>query len=262
MKTTQLLASGLIVRQDIEDSVRLVFFETGYEGWEYGSDGGTSFVINYSGNIYALTAKHVVKNFKWEQLVITKKKVGKEGEDVAKISAVFYPSLPIKAAEGTDVVDIAVIELTNDVNFFKDSAYIVDDKTIGTSKVGDKLYVSGSLKEKSSYLGEIEPGFCQLDFIDNGASKWGDAFVREATAKYDNPPFESLDGLSGSPVFNVTQNKLSGMAIRGKLDKQSAQLFYIDIFDIYKVLESIKSGNLKAEYLKKVEKPIEAMRKV
>jgi hypothetical protein len=65
----------------------------------------------------------------------------------------------------TDIVDICVIEFADDIpsGFFKGSAYIIDDKTVATSKPGHVLQVVGVLKDKSStILPGISMGFCRL----------------------------------------------------------------------------------------------------
>ena len=53
-KIEQRLSTGITVRQDFKDSVRFVFFWTGFEGWEYATHGGTAFVVNFRGRPFAL----------------------------------------------------------------------------------------------------------------------------------------------------------------------------------------------------------------
>ena len=97
MKRTQVLASGITIRQDFTKAVRLVLFETGFDGWEYGTHGGTAFVINYEGKVYAVTCQHIRKDFQWRQLVVANTKYG---EQIAGIHAVYHASKPRESAAG------------------------------------------------------------------------------------------------------------------------------------------------------------------
>jgi hypothetical protein len=112
MKTSQVLASGITIRQDIRDAVRAVLFETGFEGWEYATHGGTLFVVNYQGKVYGVTCAHVLKDFNWNQLVVTDRKTG---TGIAGLKTVCYPSSPRDAAVDADILDVAVIEFADDI---------------------------------------------------------------------------------------------------------------------------------------------------
>src|SRR6266852_9221072 len=71
MKITQTLRSGIALQQDFRDSVRFVMFETGLEGWEYATHGGTAFVVNFHGKLFGLTCRHCFGDFDWRQLSLT-----------------------------------------------------------------------------------------------------------------------------------------------------------------------------------------------
>ena len=151
MRVTQRLSSGLIIRQDFRTSARFVFYDTGYAGCEYATHGGTLIVVLYKGKPYALTCLHIRKDFKWEQLVVTDKRTGSKAAGLKSIS---YPSRPKDAAVDTDILDIAVVEFSDDVNapFFDDAPYVLDSKTIARSSVGDILLAYGALKENSQIV--------------------------------------------------------------------------------------------------------------
>lgn len=71
MKTTQVLSSGLTVRQDFDEAVRAVFYQTEYEEFFYATHGGTLFFANFRDRIYGLTCKHVFGDFEPGKLFIT-----------------------------------------------------------------------------------------------------------------------------------------------------------------------------------------------
>ena len=150
MKRTQFLASGLTIRQDFRDCVRMVFFDTEDETWQYATHGGTAFVVSFQGRPYAFTCRHVLRGFEWQQLVITDAKFG---GSIAGLKSIAYASDAREGAIETDILDVAVVEFAPDVgiNFFKDSAYLLDLATVATSRAGDALFAAGALKEKRNW---------------------------------------------------------------------------------------------------------------
>src|SRR5688572_1867050 len=186
MQVTQQLSSGLIIRQDFRTSARFVFFDTGYAGWEYATHGGTLFVVLYKGKPYALSCLHVRKDFEWEQLVVTDKRIGSKAAGLKSIS---YPSRPKDAAVDTDILDIAVVEFSDDVDgaFFGETPYLLDPKTIASSAVGDILHAYGALKE-NSHIEErsISQAFALLEINDNTDISH-DPILRRAIGKFDKP---------------------------------------------------------------------------
>jgi hypothetical protein len=251
MTTSQVLASGITIRQDIRDAVRAVLFETGFEGWEYATHGGTMFIVNYEGRVYGVTCAHVLKDFSWNQLVVTDRKTGSKR---AGLKTVGYPSSPRGAAVDTDILDVAVIEFADDVgaDFFCDTAYIIDEKTARTSSIGDNLRVAGVMKTGTKIDDRtIAPQFCVLEFSDQGALS-GDPTLRQAIGKYAAPPFGDIVGISGSPVFNITANALCGMVVRGGMQEDTCTISYIDIFDIQKLIHAIHGEKSETDYRKTV----------
>lgn len=253
MRVTQTLSSGLIVRQDFRDAVRFVFFETGLDYWQYATHGGTMFVVCFETSYYAITCRHVVKEpgFRWSQLVVTNSKAGNQ---IAGIKSVYYPSDPKDAAIGTDILDVAVVQFNeeNGSAFFKDCAYILDERTIATSKPGDVLHVAGALKTPSEITETgIAPIYCLLELSDV-TSTGHDPTLRTAFGKYAMPEFSDVVGLSGSPVFNVTSGALCGMVARGGMNGDECTLHYIDIFDIMQLLRAIGCGKSQTYYRKTI----------
>lgn len=259
MRVTQTLASGLFIRQDFRDAVRFVFFDTGHDAWQYATHGGTMFVVRFGGSNYALTCKHVLQDFDWRQLVVTNEKGGTK---IAGLKAVFYPSQPKGAAVDSDILDVAVVQFSDDIgsDYFNDRAYILDAGTTATSRPGDVVHVAGALKSPSAITEDkIAPIYCLLELADNTSSS-ADPTLRSAFGKYKNPEFSDVVGLSGSPVFNVSKEALCGMVVRGGMSNDECILRYIDTFDIMQLLGAIEKGLTETHYKKTVIK-IEAFAK-
>jgi hypothetical protein len=122
---------------------------------------------------------------------------------------------------------------------------------VRTSSIGDDLQVAGVLKAATQIEEEIiAPQFCLLGFSDNGGSE--DPTLRQAIGVYENPSFEEVVGISGSPVFNVTMNALCGMVVRGGLQENKCTIWYMDIFDVIKLLQAIYNGEMKTDYKKTI----------
>ena len=206
-KREQVLTSGLTIRQDFRGGARMVFFDTGLDGWRYATHGGTAFVVNFQGRPYVFTCRHVLQDFEWRQIVITERKFG---HLVPGLKSVSYPSRPQGDAMEAEVLDVAAIKFSEDITpaFFGDTAYLLDRGTVETSATGDRLRVAGALKVESE-IDEtvIAPVYCLLKFTDAGNST-NDPTMRCAVAKFADPEFASLTGLSGAHVFNETGNAL------------------------------------------------------
>jgi len=259
MRVTQTLASGTVIRQDFRTAARFVFFDTGEKHWQYATHGGTLFLVQYKGRQYGLTCRHVLKDFEWHQLVVTDQR---QGRQVAGLRSVAYPSQPRDEAVDTDILDVAVIEFSDEVGagFFKDAAYILDEKTMATSTVGDTLHVAGALKSKSEITEDtIAPIYCLLEMADNTATG-NDPTLRRAIGKFDKPEFEDVVGLSGSPVFNVTQRALCGMVVRGAMNEEVCTLWYVDMFDIAKLLTAVHENRTDTYYRKQITRIVRSER--
>lgn len=247
-RVKQTLASGVIIRQDFQTSVRFVFFDTGDAFWPYATHGGTLFVVNYRGKPYGLTSRHILQDFNWNDIVITNKR---HGDKIAGITAVYYPSEPKRDAVDTDLLDVAVIRFSAEITptFFEgDECYIVDDGTVVVSKAGDTLLVSGALKEKSQITEElIAPNYCLLELQDV-VQNTSDPTLRSCVGKFNNPEFSDVLGLSGSPVFNVTRSALCGLVVRGALKDNVCCLWYVDFCDIMQLLKAVHAGCAEASF--------------
>ena len=116
----------------------------------------------------------------------------------------------------------------------------------------DKLQVNGVLKDLTVIEGDkIAPNFGRLDFEDFGNNS-ADPALRSAFARFDAPKFQTLTGLSGSPVFNLTTKRLCGVVVRGNLTGADARIHYVDIYDVTQILTAIVEEKPYANYKKTV----------
>jgi hypothetical protein len=241
--------------------VQPVFFQTDYDEFLYATDGGTLFLVRFKGKIYGITARHVFtgNGFEPKRLFVTREKYAKKGTPPAPVTGFYYPSAPHGAAAGTDIRDLCVIEFDKDMadDFFMASPYDMDRLPVGTSEVGHSLAIYGVLKEKTTIIhadegaGDMVVGYCQLEYGDTTTAT-RDAVLREAKAEFLAPAFNSITGISGSPVYDKTARKLCGMVMRGGMNGTKSNIRFIDMFDIVKFLEGISSGATGTDYEKVV----------
>ena len=233
---------------------RMPFFETGYDGWDYATPGGTVFLVEVEGKPYAITASHVSRDFTWKNLCLTD---AKHGREIAGLNAVHYASDLIGDAEGTDFGDITVIEFSDDVttDFFA-QLYPLNATTTGQAETGNALIAYGCPKQMSQIDERtIKPVFAALGFEDTGPHAH-DAFLRTAEARWADPVLTSLAGMSGGPIFNNTKDVLSGVMIRDGISSQHASAKFIDIEDVMQLIGAIRSGKSGMTYRKTVKHPV------
>lgn len=255
MPVTQHLKSGLTIRQDFRDAARLVFFATDDADLPFWSPGGTAFVVNYQSRPYVVTCKHILDQAQLgAEPVITDQKFGRTPIKAAFVHGVRDPTGEILDA---DMGDVAVIDFADEVSaaVFSDTAYLVDEGTIGTSDLGHTLLVHGTLRERCQISQtEISPHFATFEFEDLGATS-EDPYIRTAHAKFAAIDLNGLAGLSGSPVFDNRLGSLCGMVVRGGLSADGAsRIHYVDFSDILKLIESVRVGELRVSYTKDVKR--------
>jgi hypothetical protein len=232
------------MQQDIKAAVRMALFQSDFEEWPY-SFGGTLFIVNFKGRCYGLTCYHVIGNEGANHLFVPADHIPAIGATHAPIRGVAR----VKDRE-SEIQDIAVISFTDDISpeFFGGTAYVVDQSTVGTSDAAHRLKVYGFLSTRT-YVDydakSIMVGYCDLQFHDLGRTS-SDPFIRQALATYVRHNLDSLDGISGAPVFDETTRRLCGMAVRAGLNDQGkATLWYIDISHIVRLVEAVHTGSTK-----------------
>jgi hypothetical protein len=232
--------------------VRPVFFDTGSDGWRYGTHGGTLFLAMYKGRVFGLTCKHVFGDFDFGQLFVSGERHPQRGAMPARIQGQYCPGEPTGQAQGTDAGDLCAIEFGDEVqsSFFDGTPYLITDEGVGTAQPGHRLLVAGVLKDKTTLIpNNFVAGYCRLEFIDIGRYP-SDPFLRQASAAYLTNDFDNLVGISGSPVYNLTAGKLCGMVCRGGMTGRRANILYFDIFDVVKFLDAAASRSPKTNYTK------------
>lgn len=241
--------------QPLKDACRCICFFTPVEGHEVATYGGTAIVIIYDGRPYAITARHNAHDFAWVDLIITK---DRNSNVNAPIRAISYVGKGLGHADGSDLLDIAIIQFDTEVtpNFFRGAAYNLDHFPVCVSKLDDDLVIYGALSDQSVIERmSIFSQFAELGFVDVGPHSH-DVVLRSAKGQWLNSSVTHLAGLSGAPVYNTSQDGLCGMMVRGSLsDAGVATVHYIDIADIARVLHSVNEGQPAGYYRKVVAYP-------
>jgi Trypsin-like peptidase domain len=230
---------GTAPERDFAAAVRPVLFYTDIEEFQYATHGGTAFVVSYQGRPYALTCRHVFKDFDEGQLTLFGAQFPIKGDQPAKIRGVYYPSSPRASAVDSDVTDFCLIEFETNVttDFFGGNAYPLSEQTICSSTTGDRLLIFGALKEKTVINpSDITVGYGRLEASDAGPSS--DPFLRRGAAQYLGHEFSTVTGISGAPVFNLRNNRLCGMIVRGGLTAGRFSVHYAGALDILRFAEA------------------------
>jgi hypothetical protein len=96
---------GVAPEADFAASVRPVLLYTEIEEFQYATHGGTAFVVSYKSRSYAVTCRHVFKDFDAGQLTLFGAQFPSKGEQSARIGTVCYPSSPRASAVGAARLD-------------------------------------------------------------------------------------------------------------------------------------------------------------
>ncbi len=92
---------GIVSKRGFATAVRPILFYTDIEEFQYATHGGTAFVVSYKDRPYAVTCRHVFKDFDEGQLMLFGARFPKKGDKSAKIETVCYPSSPRASAVGS-----------------------------------------------------------------------------------------------------------------------------------------------------------------
>jgi hypothetical protein len=175
---------------DFTKSARPILFYTGIDEFPLATYGGTAFVVSYIGRPYAITCKHVFKDFDVRQLALFATQSPTHNPTSAKIKMFCYPSSPTGPSADSEVTDFCVIEFDDAVStdFFEGGAYPLNEQTICSSATHDRLVLFGAVKEKIVITPHsVTVGFGGLEARDAGPS--ADYFVRYGVAQYLDPHF-------------------------------------------------------------------------
>jgi hypothetical protein len=233
-------------------AIRFPYFQTELEEYPHATHVGTLFIVRFFGRLYGLTCKHVFGDFSPDNLHVTPELSPQKGLMSAKLQNLGYASHLKGGSIGTDIGDICVIEFADDLapDFFKGSEYVITESGVARGITGHDLFAYGFLKEKSRLLPEpdglLAP--CCLPVRDRGV--YSDPTLRRASAGYGGAGFQSITGMSGAPVFDITANALCGMVVRGGMTENTYTILYADIYDIVRQLEAVRDRRRNISYIK------------
>jgi hypothetical protein len=234
---------------DIVTCARPVLFANGNPEFPF-SLGGTAFIVKFQGRSFVITAKHVLnlKHFAASQFSIQYRPAGRD----------FLPLGALHLARGaneddTDQYDIAVREI---------DAAAVHEELYGRYPPYallqmDRLTI---LSERGAYIYRGYPiAMREVDFqnhhVEQGAVTTRAEYVGRTQYAaihelrlLDLGPLPSIDGLSGSPVFQVhndegtkySREAFAGMLLRGSME--SGRIFLIEHRRIIEVLTQVASS--------------------
>ena len=240
-----------LYRHPLADAVRLVFFQTEEEQYPHATHGGTLFIVRYRGRPYGLTCRHVFGDFDPNMLHISARTELRPGLS-AKVQNLGYAVNLGRAAANSDFADLCVIEFADDIapDFFGGTEYLIDSNTVRTSEPGHDLFAIGISKDGTRLLpppdGHI--ALCLLPLRDRGVTN--DPLLRWASARYEGTEFQTITGMSGAPVFDLTAGALCGMVMRGTFQNGLCEVRYADIHDIVRHIEAIRTRTQRSFYFK------------
>ena len=234
---------------DIVTCARPVLFANANPEFPF-SVGGTAFIVKFQGRSFVITAKHVLnlKSFAAGQFSIQYRPDGRD----------FLPFGALHLARGanqddTDQYDIAVLEIDNSAVreelygpyppyallqmdrltiFSERGAYIYRGYPIAMREVDFENHhvEQGAVTTRAEYVGRTRyEAIHELRLLDLG-------------------PLPTIDGLSGSPVFQVhneegmkySREAFAGMLLRGSIE--SSRIFLIEHRRIIEVLTQVVQG--------------------
>jgi hypothetical protein len=233
----------------ILNCARPVLFANNSAEFPY-SVGGTAFIVKFQTRSFVITAKHVVnlKNFEAGQFCIQYRP---DSRDFLPLGALHL----VRGAneDDTDQYDIAVREIDDSVvreglyGHYQPYSLLQMDRYTIFSERGSYLYRGYpiAMREVDFENHHIEQGAVTTRAEYVGRTRY-DA-IHELRL-LDLGPLPSIDGLSGSPVFQVhnevgtkySQEAFAGMLVRGSIE--SGKIFLIEHRRIIEVLLQVAQG--------------------
>jgi hypothetical protein len=233
---------------DITNCARPVLFQNNDAGWPF-SNGGTAFVVTFRDRHFVVTATHVLglRNFDLGQLRVQYRP---DLNQFLPLTALLYDD-PVPGNDDTDRYDVAVLSVDDaalQTDLFGDyqpytmqpidrmtifnaaAAYIykgypISERRLDFEHENDRRAMTTGVTTQAGYVGRTT----------------GDA-VHELALR-DLTPVRDIDGMSGSPVFQVLQDPdgihstetFAGMLIRGGL--AAGRAYFLEHSRIIDLLE-------------------------
>lgn len=201
---------------------------------------GTCFLIKFHERIYALTAKHNIKDFHPRQF-----RVPARLGDQAMLNYSQPFTIEMHNEDFEDFVAFEIPLNTNQLNgFLQDDAAATFDRAIDWRKV-QKVSVCGFPTELNEFYESERISYQSVCLL---ASCTGKSVIEGCyEIEIDQPiPLKSLDGLSGSPVFcrDPSCPILLGMILRGSPNTLGVtKLHFLDIRLVLRSIEYIETQN-------------------
>jgi hypothetical protein len=225
--------------------VQPIFFEDGFEDYEY-SCGGTFFYVKYHNKYLAVTAKHCLRDRRFDTIRLLRPSATKEKAfiPIEMISEIEEPQV-----SSCDWADLVFINLSEGALTKADKAasWFLDCDTLGRLEThltkGDNLGTKGYPYYARGI--DYEKGIIKM-----GAVAWSGTYAgvgHEANihkckfSKLDGIP--DLNGFSGAPVFKILQTSqitaywFVGVILRGTV--QSGTAHFVDHNVVFQALEII-----------------------
>ncbi|UWU78153.1 hypothetical protein N2603_06750 [Bradyrhizobium huanghuaihaiense] len=237
-----------LYQHPLASALRAVFFQTEYTEYPHATHGGTLFIVKYGRRPYGVTCKHVLGDFDPNMLHVSARTELRPGQLSARIKNLGFANNLGGAAVGSDLGDLCIIEFADDLapDFFGGTAYPIENKTVGSSAAEHDLFAIGISKDRSRLLPDGNFALCMLPLRDRGPTS--DTLLRRASARYGEADFETITGMSGAPVFNLTKQVLCGMVMRGGFRDGLCEVRYLDVWHIIQLIHAIHVRALGAFY--------------
>ena len=256
------LSSGIRVQQDVFLATRFVQFSTEYDDWPVATHGGTAFIVEYKSRWFAVLARHVfgkrnAERFYFKDLLMFTKNSGESCIPLKVVRGVGVQPLPGRTKEDLgNIGDMAVVEVETRPDEITDR-YIMDANTICDTKPGNSLKIFGFLKSGSQIEvdGDDVTTFSQpcrlgLECVPTSSSA-EELYSAKGDYNPSSPP--DLAGISGGPVYNVSQSALCGIVLRAGINLSTKQVtaHFIGVDHVTHLLDAIISEKNVAKYWSK-----------
>jgi hypothetical protein len=214
--------------KDMLNCSRRMFFENAVEGYEY-SGRGTCFLCRYRGNDFAVTARHIIKDFDAGAIRVLYYETAREF--VPHNAQVTIGTDEDDRSEDDDWRDLAIFPLERslytDKQFADQPPYPIPSlEHVWRPGMAGRFITRGYLNKPShiDYDAKVlrqQPVILEADYAGPSTMKLCHKMrFRDLShcAGFDEPK-NSLDGLSGAPVFWVSEtaprdHRFAGVAVR------------------------------------------------
>ncbi len=221
----------------IKRAVRPLLFRTSEPDYPSATNGGTATIIQTdNGRVFALYCQHSAKSFQWQDLLVSNRR---SGGSAANLQRALHVGGPIDHAVGSDLLDIAVVELAQDPAWFTDAPFLLSQKTVSDCRPHDKLVVFGFPTELLNLALDRPKATVMNMKLWAHPRESQDIVLRHAScvAPGIGTHLNTLSGFSGSPVARESDGRFCGIVVRGGvLPNDTLKLSFVEGSDILHLL--------------------------